>query len=151
VQEATEESRKSGATTRLLGPTITNQKKGEQTNMNIRKYLGTSVLSLALFLLSGIPTLAKDSQTVTISYGFVLSGRSLPAGQYTVQWETHSPEATVEFVQHHKLLLSTEGRLEERTGHYNRNAVVYTTAPDGTVSLSEIRFARSNKVLVFNQ
>jgi hypothetical protein len=99
-----------------------------------------------------------------------VKGTTLPTGQYSVQWETHSPEATVEFVQHHKVVLSTEGRveerfrgydrnvvlntgskIEERTNAYDRDAVVYNTAPDGTMSLVEIHFAYSNKVLVFNQ
>ncbi|MGD0457194.1 MAG: hypothetical protein ABSC21_05550 [Terriglobia bacterium] len=126
-------------------------KKENETNMNIRKCFGTSVLSVALLLASRIPALAKDSLTVTLSHDVVLNGTSLPAGKCSVRWETHSPEATVEFVRHHKVVLSTEGRIEERTGKCNRPAVVYNTASDGTMSLIEIRFAHSNKVLVFNQ
>jgi len=120
-------------------------------NVNITKYLGTSVLSVALLLASGIPALAKNSRTVTFGHDFVLNGTTVPAGRWSVQWETHSPEATVEFAQHHKVVLSTEGRVEERSKGYDRNAVVYNTASDGTMSLVEIRFADSNKVLVFNQ
>jgi hypothetical protein len=126
-------------------------KKEDRMNMDVRKYLGTSVLSVALLLASGIPALAKNARTVTFSHDVVLNGTTLPAGKCLVQWETHSPEATVEFVQHHKVLLSTEGRLEERSQGYNRDEVVYNTASDGTMSLVEIRFADSNKVLVFNQ
>jgi hypothetical protein len=54
-------------------------------------------------------------------------------------------------VQHHEVVLSTEGRIEERVKKYDRNAVVYNIAPDGTMSLVEIRFGGSSKVLVFNQ
>jgi hypothetical protein len=126
-------------------------KKENRMNMNIRKSLGTSALSVALLLASGIPALAKDSRAVTLSHDVVLNGTTLPAGKCSVQWETHSPEATVEFVRHHKVVLSTEGRVEERSKGYDRDAVVYNTASDGTMSLAEIRFARSNKVLVFNQ
>ena len=120
-------------------------------NFNIRKFCGTSVLSLALLLASGIPALAKNSRTVTLAHNAVLSGTNLSAGQYRIQWEAHSPEATVEFVQHHKVVLSTEGRVEQRDKKYDRNAVVYNAASDGTMSLVEIRFAGSSKVLVFNQ
>jgi hypothetical protein len=119
--------------------------------MDIRKYLGTSILSLALLLASGIPGLAKNSRTVTISHDFVLSGKTLPAGQYTVRWEAHSSQATVEFARDRKVVLSTESRFEDRGKKYDFNAVVYQTASDGTVSLSEIRFAGSSQVLVFNQ
>jgi hypothetical protein len=146
-------------------------KKENRMNMNIRKSLGTSVLSVALLLASGIPALAKDSRTVTLTHDVVLNGTSLPAAQYAVRWETHSPEATVKIVRDGKVVSSTDGRVEERSnafernvaaktgsrlldGHYNPydfDAVVYNTAPDGTISLMEIRFAHSNKVLVFNQ
>ena len=107
---------------------------------------------------------------MTLSHDLVLNGTTLPAGQYNVRRETHSPEATVEFVQHQKVILSTDGRfeerfrgydrnvvvntgskIEERTNAYDRDAVVYNTASDGTMSLVEIHFAYSNKILVFNQ
>ena len=139
-------------------------------NMNIRKSLGTSALSVALLLASGIPALAKNSRTVTFSHDVVLNGTTLPAGQYTVQWETHSSGVTIEFVQRHKVVLTTDGgfvehskgydrnmaastasSLDGRTIAYDRDSVVYNTASDGTMSLVEIRFAYSNKVLVFDQ
>jgi hypothetical protein len=119
-------------------------------NIHIRKYLGTSVLSMALLLASGIPALAKYSRTVNISHDFVLAGKTLPAGEYTVQWDKDAPQATVDFVQHNKLVLSTEGKLDERVGNHGRNAIVYKIAWDGSRHLSEIRFA-SGSVLVFNQ
>ena len=138
--------------------------------MNIRKSLGTSVLSAARLMASGIPALAKNSRTVTLAYDVVLKGTSVPAGKYSVRWVTHSPEATVEFVRNHQVVLSTKGRVEERINAFDRNvaahtesrldgrnnpydydAVVYNHVPDGTTSLMEIRFAHSNEVLVFNQ
>jgi hypothetical protein len=89
---------------------------------------------------------------VSLAHDLVLKGISLPGGQYTVRWETNSSGATIEFVQHHKVVLSTERGFEERSKGYNRHdSVVYNTASDGTISLVEIRFAYSNKVLVFNQ
>ncbi|MGO8732602.1 MAG: hypothetical protein ACLQVM_07405 [Terriglobia bacterium] len=118
--------------------------------MEIRKYLGTSILSLTLLLASGIPGLAKNSRTVTFSHDLVLSGSSLPAGQYTVRWEAHSPQATVEFARGHKVVLSTEGKIEERGKKYDSNSVVYHTASNGTITIGEIRFAGSSQVLVFN-
>jgi hypothetical protein len=126
-------------------------KKERGTNMNITKYLGTSALSVALLLAAGIPALARNSRTVTIQYSAVLQGTALPAGKYSVQWQTHSPEASVQFLQHHKIVLSAEGRVEQRDRSYERDSVVYNTSPDGSMSLVEIRFADSNKVLVFNQ
>ena len=118
---------------------------------SIRKCFGTGALSVGLLLAASIPGLAKNSHTVTLGHNAVLSGTSLAAGRYSIRWETHSPEATVQFVQHHKVVLTAEGRVEQRDKKYERNAVVYNTAPDGTMSLLELRFAGSRKVLVFNQ
>lgn len=123
-------------------------------NVTIRKCLGTSVLSVAILLASGMPSLAKSStgsRTVMFRYSFVLNGTTIPAGKCSVRWQTHSPEATVEFVVHHAVVLSTEGRVETRPTAYARNAVVYGTASDGTRSLVEIRSIGSNNVLVFDQ
>jgi len=119
--------------------------------MNIRKYLGASALSIALLLAAGIPTLAANSRTVMLRHAAVLSGTSLSAGQYDIRWETHSPDATVQFVRGRKVVLSTQGRVEARNKTYDNNAVVYGSAPDGSLSLVEIRFAGSSDVLVFNQ
>lgn len=119
--------------------------------VNTRKFLGTLALSVSLLLAAGIPSFAAQSRTVTLQHDAVLSGTSLSAGRYSIQWEAHSPAATVQFVQHHKVILSTEGIVEERDKSYDRDAVVYSAGPDGTMSLVEIRFAHSNKVLTFNQ
>ena len=137
--------------------------------MNITRYIGTSVLSVALVLVAGVSCLAKNSESVTFSHNIVVNGATLPAGHYTVRWDDHNPGATVVFSQHRKVVLSTDGTVLTRKGNYRSMtlvtpdkaseganvydplAVVYNTAPDGTMSLVEIRFATSNKVLVFNQ
>ncbi len=137
--------------------------------MNFTKYLGTSVLPVALILAAGVSCLAKNSEGVTFSHDVVVNGTTLPAGHYTVQWNAHSPAATVEFSQHRKVVLSTDGTVLTRKGNYRSMTlatqdraseganvsdpltVVYDTAPDGTMSLVEIRLAASNKVLVFSK
>jgi hypothetical protein len=119
--------------------------------MHFRKYLGTSILSVALVLASGYPGFAKKSRTVTVTYDVVLSGTTLAAGKYVVQWEAQNPRASVEFVRDHKVVLSTGCKLEDRGKKYPSDMVVYDTAANGTSTISEIRFAGSSEVLVFHQ
>jgi hypothetical protein len=121
-------------------------------NINIRKHLGTSALSVALVLAAGIPALAGSSHSrkVTISHQAVLAGTTLAPGKYAVEWQTHSPEATVKFTQHHQVLLSTAGVVQKRDRTYPRDEVLYSTE-GGMMSLVEIRFAGTNQALVFNQ
>jgi hypothetical protein len=118
--------------------------------MEIRKYFGTSILSVALLLAPAIPGLAKDSRTVALNRDVVLSGKALPAGKYAIQWEAQTPQATVEFARGHKVVLSTNCTFEDRGKKYGSDEVVYDTA-NGASTISEIRFAGSSEVLVFNQ
>jgi len=115
-----------------------------------RKWLGTGVLSLGLLLAAGIPASAKESRTIKFEHAIVLEGKKVPAGWYKVEWQTHSPEATVKLLQQNRLVVSTEGRLEIRDKKNYCDSVLYDAAPDGSMTLLEIRFAGSNKVLVFN-
>jgi len=119
-------------------------------NRITRKWFGTGVVSLGLLLAAGLPAAAKNSRLINFHHAFVLQGRNLAAGKYTVQWQTHSPEATVQFLRKRQLVGSTEGRVEQRQKIYHSDAVVYETLPDGSEALLELRFAGSNKVLVLN-
>ena len=109
------------------------------------------ILSVGLILATGVPVFAANVGVVVLSYNAVLHGKPLPAGKYNVEWKTHSPEASVQFAQRFRVVLFTEGRVERRGRVYDSNSVVYDTAPDGTMSVIEIRFANSNKVLVFDK
>ena len=75
-----------------------------------RKWFGTGVLSLGLLLAAGIPAAAKNSRTINIDHAVFLQGKNLPAGRYKVEWQTHSPEATVQFLRNRQLVVSTEGQ-----------------------------------------
>jgi len=119
--------------------------------MDIRKYLGTLIVSVALLLASGIPCFAKNSRTVALTHNAVLNGTTLPAGQYVIRWEVQSPRVSVEFAQGKKIILSTQCAFEDRGKKYERNMVVYGTAADGSDSIIEIRLAGSSGALVFNQ
>lgn len=121
-------------------------------NMNIRQHLRTSILAVALVLAAGVPGLAwgPHSRKVILYHQTDLGGTTLAVGKYSVAWKTHSPEATVKFTLHHHALLSTNGVVQKRDRTYLRNEVVYNTE-GGMMSLTEIRFAGTNKALVFNQ
>ncbi len=119
--------------------------------MDFRRSLGTMVLSGVLLLASSIPALAKNSRSITLRHDAVMSGKTLPAGQYVIRWETQSPQANVEFARGKEVVLSTAGRFEKRDKKYPVDTVVYEKAADGSLTVSEIRFAGSNEVLVFKE
>ena len=117
---------------------------------NFRKCFENGTLVVGLLLAAGIPALAKNSGTVTVLHNASVHGKPLRAGTYMVEWKTHSPEATVQFSQRFMVSLFAEGRVVRRARTYEQNSVVYDTAPDGALFIIEIRFAHTNKVLVFD-
>jgi hypothetical protein len=119
--------------------------------MSVRKCLGIFVVSVILVLAYGIPGFAKNAKNVAFTHSVVVSGTTLPAGQYAVRWEGQNPQANVEFVKGKKVVASAQCKLEDRGKKYDSGTVVYATSPDGSNTISEIRFAGSSEVLVFNE
>ena len=115
-----------------------------------KKWFGIGILSLGLTLAAGISASAKEARTIDFEHAVVLQGKKVPVGWYKVEWQTHSPEATVQFSHGRKLVATTGGRVELRDKPATCDSVLYETAPDGSMTLLEIRFAGSNKVLVIN-
>jgi len=92
-----------------------------------------------------------------------LGGVQLAAGQYKVSWETHRPKVagqfqgnhtadiTVTFTEGKKVIATAQGKLVAREADYNRDAVIYRTNPDGSLTITKLRFKNMKQVIVFNQ
>jgi len=119
--------------------------------MSVRRYLGIFVVSVLLLLVYGIPGFAKNSRNVAIERPVVVSGTTLPAGQYVIRWDAQSAQASVQFVKDKKVVASAQCKFEDRGKKYGSNTVIYFTNPDGSNTISEIRFGGSSQVLVFNE
>jgi len=119
--------------------------------MTDRRYFAIFVISVVLVLAYGIPGFAKNSRNVAIEHAVVVSGTTLPAGQYAVRWEAQSAQANVQFVKDKKVVASAQCKFEDRGKKYDSSTVIYATNPDGSNTISEIRFAGSSEVLVFNE
>ena len=120
-------------------------------SMSVRRYLGIFVVSVLLLLVYGIPGFAKNSRNVAIERPVVVSGTTLPAGQYVIRWDAQSAQASVQFVKDKKVVASAQCKFEDRGKKYGSNTVIYFTNPDGSNTISEIRFGGSSQVLVFSE
>ena len=106
----------------------------------------------AMVLATSSSALAKrvaHSAVVSFPYAASLNGTSLPAGQYKVTWQQHSPEATVSLTQGKNTLATTQAKWVDRDVRYPTNAVLYNTSGDGSRRILEIRFAGVKGALVF--
>ena len=116
------------------------------------KTLKNIVRAMAILLTTACAVHAggpKTSQNINLDQALTVNGQALKAGDAEVRWVTHSPQATVTFVQR-KSAFTAEGVFVARPDKADRDAVVYRINPDGSRSLIELQFAGSNKVLSFD-
>jgi hypothetical protein len=123
--------------------------KGEQ--MKLGRSVGKLTLALAVLLMAALSAVAQNARTLKLPFSGSLNGKQLAAGEYKVTWETHSPEATVNFMQKKAVVATVEGKWVERDTKYEANAVVYSTNPDGSRTILEVRFAGLKGALVFGE
>ncbi len=119
--------------------------------MSLRKSLSVTVLAVAFVVSAAAAAHARDSKDITLHYDATVAGSQLKSGDYSVSWETHSPEATVTFLHGKKVVATAEGKVVDRQTSYSANEVVYNQSPDGKRMIQEIRFRGSSQVIVFNE
>jgi hypothetical protein len=117
------------------------------------KHLRVLVFGSAVLLLAAVSAFAKSSKTFNLPYAGLLAGSRIEAGRYQVMWEEHSPQVTVTVAREggRKFVATAQGKIEERNTKYSRNMVVYSTRPDGTQVISELRLGGSSKAIVFGE
>jgi hypothetical protein len=104
--------------------------------------------SSALFLVTSLPTFAKNVGTFDFPFAGALAGTEVSPGTYEVSWESHSPVATLTIRKGKKVVATTDGQWVERDVTYDKNAVVYETAGSGLRRIIELRFAHRHQALV---
>jgi uncharacterized protein YfaP (DUF2135 family) len=125
------------------------QPKGEQ--MKLGMSVGRLTVTLAILLMAALSAVAQNARTLKVPYSASLKGKQLAAGEYKVTWQTHSPEATVNFMQKKAVVATVEGKWVDRDTKYEANAVVYSNNPDGSRTILEVRFAGLKGALVFGE
>jgi len=119
--------------------------------MKLKKIVGAVIVPLALMTGVSASAKGKNSANVLLAYDATLSGTHLASGRYRLQWETHSPGATVTFQQGDKVAATVEGKVVERGTKYSMNEVIYDQKPDGSQTILEIRLKGSSKAIIFNE
>ena len=80
-------------------------------DMNGKKTLWVTIVAMAVFVAAGASAKANDSKNVVLGSDAVVAGTHLRSGEYNIQWETHSPEATVSFLHGAKLWRPPKAKL----------------------------------------
>jgi hypothetical protein len=103
---------------------------------------------IVILVLAAASALAKNERRLTITNDASIGGKTLQAGNYNVDWVSHSPQATVTFYSGKDAVATVEGKWVDRGSEYKQNAVLYENHPDGSRSIVEIRFAGMKQALV---
>jgi len=104
---------------------------------NISKGL---LLGLALLLAtSAFAAVNKGSMQITDSV--TISGKQLPAGDYSVKWDGNGPNVELNILKGNKVVLTTPARLIDLSQKPETDAAVVKSNADGSKSLAEIQFS----------
>ncbi len=91
---------------------------------------------------------ASKSQTITLYQDAQLSGKTLPAGEYTVKCNNTGSTSQVTFLRNGKEVVTATGQVKQLTSVPESNQVL-TQDGNGRASISEIDFAHSNTGVTF--
>jgi hypothetical protein len=91
----------------------------------------------------------KGSRDFMFPSVLTLNGTHVPKGDYTISWESYSPDAVVKFVRNYDVVATAEGKWMKRDVPYKLDAVVWRASADGSRILLEIRFGGMSRALVF--
>jgi len=105
---------------------------------------------MVFVVMAGTAAKPKDAKSVLLHYDVTVAGSHLASGNYDVQWQTHSPEATVSFMRGSRIVATVEGKVVDHGTAYPSNEVVYGVGANGAREIQEIRFKGLSEVVDFN-
>ena len=97
------------------------------------------LLGLAL-LLATSAFAAANKGSMQLLDPVTVSGKQLPAGDYSVQWDGSGPNVEVNILKGKKVVATTPARLIDLNQKPDRDAAVVRNNDDGSRSLAEIHF-----------
>ncbi len=91
----------------------------------------------------------KGSRDFMFPVVLTLNGTHVPKGDYTISWESYSPDAVVKIVRNYDVVATAEGKWMKRDVPYKLTAFAWRASADGSRTLLEIRFGGMSRALVF--
>jgi cell division protein FtsN len=94
--------------------------------------------------------LERGSRSFAFSFRVTLNGSRLPAGDFTINWESYVADVRVKFMQNGQVIATAKGSWVPMSYRYIQNAFVSAVHPDGSRTLLQIWFSGFNRALVFH-
>jgi hypothetical protein len=116
-------------------PTISGKKRESMKITNLSKYL---LLGVALFLTTSV--FAANKGSLQVLDQVTVNGQPLKAGDYNLRWDGSGANVQLSILKGNKVVVTTPAQVQTLQSSPNSNAAVLKNNPDGSRSLSEIRF-----------
>ena len=114
---------------------------------NISKGL---LLGLALLLATSVFA-ASNKGSMQLLDAVTVSGKQLPAGDYSVKWDGTGPNVELNILKGNKVVATTSARLIDLSEKPNNDAAVVKNNDDGSRALTEIHFGGKKYALAIGQ
>jgi hypothetical protein len=108
------------------------------------------LLGLAV-LLATSAFAASNKGSMELIDPVTISGKQLPAGDYSVKWDGTGPGVELSILRGSKVVATTPARLIDLSQTPSSNAAVVKTNDDGSRSLAEIHFGGKRYALAMSQ
>ena len=108
------------------------------------------LLGLAL-LLATSAFAAANKGSMQLLDPVTVSGKQLPAGDYSVKWDGNGPNVELSILRGSKVVATTPARLIDLSAKPNSDAAVIKNNEDGSRSLTEIHFGGKKYALAIGQ
>jgi hypothetical protein len=107
--------------------------------MKFQSFSKSMLMGLAL-LLATSAFAAANKGSVQFLDPVTISGKQVPAGDYSVKWDGNGPNVELNILKGSKVVATTPARLVDLSDKSNNDAALVKKNDDGSKSLSEIRF-----------
>lgn len=97
------------------------------------------LVGLAL-LLATSAFAASNKGSLQLLDSATVSGKQLPAGEYSVKWDGNGPNVELSILRGNKVVATTPARLIDLSQKPNNDGAIVQRNGDGSSSLTEIRF-----------
>jgi hypothetical protein len=108
------------------------------------------LLGLALLLATSALAAANKGSMQLLNPATV-SGKQLPAGEYSVKWDGNGPNVELNILKDNKVVATTSARLIDLSQKPTSDAALVKSNDDGSRALTEIRFGGKKYALAIGQ
>ena len=117
--------------------------------MDKMKIMGLTVTALGLLVAGNSDVRGAEALYLKLTRPMVVAGVDLRAAVYNVQWDLEGTRATVRFSRKGRVVATVRGESATFDRSVFNDTLYFSKDPDGSLVIRALRFASTNKGIVF--